>query len=94
MKLISNKVLREFAARHLDAEGPLKSFRQKVEHGRYRSVADLRTAFAGVDKVGDRFVFNIGGNKYRLIAGIQFGAQRLYVKAILTHREYDKGAWK
>jgi mRNA interferase HigB len=47
-----------------------------------------------VDKVGGRYVFNIGGNKFRLIAGIQFATQRLFVKTVLTHREYDKGDWK
>lgn len=45
-------------------------------------------------KVGERFVFNIGGNKYRLIAAIAFAPQLFWVKAILTHTEYDKGDWK
>ena len=44
--------------------------------------------------MGERFVFNIGGNKFRLIAAIQFAAQRLYVKAVLTHADYDEGDWK
>lgn len=47
-----------------------------------------------VDKVGPVFVFNIGGNKYRLVAGLSFQARRLWVKAVLTHREYDKEKWK
>jgi len=94
MKLISNKPLREFAAIHPDADEPLRAFRQKVEKGAYDNFAALRAAFAGVDKVGERYVFNIGGNKYRLIAGIHFAAQRLFVKVVLTHAEYDQGAWK
>ena len=94
MKLISNKMLREFAALHPSAEAPLQAFRLLVEKGHYPHFAALRTTFRGVDKVGERYVFNIGGNKYRLIAGIHFDAQRLYVKAVLTHREYDKGDWK
>ena len=94
MRLISNKTLREFAAIHADADEPLRAFRQKVEKGSFDSFASLRGAFAGVDKVGERFVFNIGGNKYRLIAWIHFGAQRMFVKAVLTHADYDKGAWK
>ena len=47
-----------------------------------------------VDKVSDRYVFNIGGNKYRLIAWLHFDTKRCYVKAVLTHSEYDKGKWK
>lgn len=51
-------------------------------------------AFRGVDKVGERYVFNIGGNKYRVIAGIAFSVQMLWVKAVLTHAQYDEGDWK
>ena len=94
MKLISNKPLREFAVLHPDAEAPLQAFRQLVEKGRYPHFAALRTAFRGVDKVGERYVFNVCGNKYRLIAGIAFAPQLLWVKAVLTHADYDKGEWK
>lgn len=47
-----------------------------------------------VDKVGELTVFDIGGNKYRLIAYIRFEKQIVYIKVVLTHRGYDKGAWK
>ena len=47
-----------------------------------------------VDKVGELVVFDIGGNKYRLIAYIRLEKQIVSIKAVLTHREYDKGAWK
>jgi mRNA interferase HigB len=86
--------LREFAAIHPDAEAPLQAFRQLVERGRFENFAALRATFRGVDKVGERFVFNIGGNKYRLIAAIAFAPQLLWVKAVLTHAEYDRGDWK
>jgi mRNA interferase HigB len=94
MKLISNKALREFSAIHPEAEGPLQNFRQLIEHGSYSCFADLKATFRTVDKVGERFVFNIGGNKYRLIAAIAFAPQLFWVKAVLTHAEYDKGDWK
>jgi len=51
-------------------------------------------SFSTVDKVGERFVFNIGGNKFRLIASIAFAPRILWVKMVLTHAEYDRGAWK
>ena len=94
MKLISNKALRDFSAIHPAAEGPLQNFRQLIELGSYSSFADLKATFRAVDKVGERFVFNIGSNKYRLIAAIAFAPQLLWVKAVLTHAEYDKGDWK
>ena len=94
MKLISNKALREFASLHPDANAPLQAFRVRVEKGAYRHFAELRATFRGVDKVGARYVFNIGGNKYRVVAGIAFATQLLWVKAVLTHAQYDKGDWK
>ena len=94
MKLISNKMLREFAVLHPNAEQPLQDFRRLIEHGSYGSFAQLKATFASVDKVGERFVFNIGGNKYRLIAAIAFQARLVWVKAVLTHGQYDKGDWK
>ena len=93
-KLISNKALREFAALHADAEQPLQDFRLRWEKGGCRNFAELRDAFPGVDKVGPVYVFNIGGNKYRVVAALSFRARRLWVKAVLTHREYDKEKWK
>lgn len=94
MKLISNRALREFGALHPVASRPLQDFRRLIERGNFGSFAQLRATFASVDKVGERFVFNIGGNKYRLIAWIHFGRQQLFVKGVFTHGDYDKGDWK
>lgn len=94
MKLISNKMLREFAELHPNAEQSLQDFRHLIEHCTYGSFGQLKATFASVDKVGERFVFNIGGNKYRLIAAIAFQAQLVWVKAVLTHEQYDKGEWR
>lgn len=94
MRLISNKVLREFARYYPDADAPLQAFRRLIEAGSFSSFADLRRCFGSVDKVGERYVFDIGGNKYRLIASIAFTPQLVWVKAVLTHADYDKGKWK
>lgn len=94
MKLISNKALRAFAEKHVEAEIPLQVWRRLIEAGDYGGFAELRATFASVDKVGDRFVFNIGGNKYRLVAAIAFKPRIVWVKAVLTHAEYDKGNWQ
>jgi len=94
MKIISNRALRAFAADHPQAEAPLRGWRQVIEKNRFTNWAELKAAFNAVDKVGELVVFDIGGNKYRLIAYIRFEKQIVYIKAVLTHRDYDKGAWK
>lgn len=65
-----------------------------IEKNRFGNRAELKTAFNTLDKVDDLTVFDIGGNKYRLIAYIRFEKQIVYIKAVLTHRDYDKEAWK
>jgi mRNA interferase HigB len=98
MKLISNKPLREFAALYPDADAPLQAWRRLIERGEFDSFAALRATFASVDKVGPRFVFNIGGNKYRLVAAIAFQPRIVWVhgsgSAVLPHSDHDKGAWR
>ncbi len=94
MKLISNRALREFSEAHPQSEEPLQSWRHIIEHNSFDNFAALRQTFRSVDKVGDRHVFNIGGNKYRLVATISYSIQTVWVKKVLTHMEYDKGAWK
>ena len=94
MKIISNSALRAFAEQHPPAQGPLQGWRRVIEKNRFDTWAALKAAFNTVDKVGDLVVFNVGGNKYRLIAHIRFEKQIVYIKAVLTHTEYDRGAWK
>ena len=83
---------------HADAAAPLRAWFKLARIGRFRNLAELKRTFASVDmvriKAGDFYVFNIGGNKYRLIAAIHFNAQRLFVRHILTHAEYDTERWK
>ena len=94
MRVISNSALRAFIAKHPQAEAPLQCWRRVIEKNRFAHWAELKAAFNAVDKVSELAVFDIGGNKYRLIAYIRFEAQVLYIKAVLTHQDYDKGAWK
>lgn len=89
MRLISNKALRDFASGQREAAQPLQAWGKLIERSTFDGFADLRRVFNSVDKVGDYFVFNIAGNRYRLIAAIHFNTQTLYVRAVLTHAEYD-----
>lgn len=94
MKIISNSALRAFAVDHPQAEAPLQGWRRVIEKNSFANWAELKAAFNALDKVNELAVFDIGGNRYRLVAYIRFEKQILYIKAVLTHREYDKGAWK
>ncbi len=94
MKIISNSALRAFASKHPQSDAALQGWRRVIEKNRFENWAEFKVAFNTIDKVGELVVFDIGGNKYRLIAYIRFTRQILYIKAVLTHEEYDKGAWK
>jgi mRNA interferase HigB len=60
----------------------------------WRSLVDVRRDFPATDQVGSALVFNIRHNRYRLIAFVVYRKQKLYVKALLTHNEYDREDWK
>ena len=92
MRIISNKALRDFSIEHPRAVISLQEWRKKIEVTTSKSYAELKTVFNSVDKVGNYYVFNIAGNHYRLIAAIHFNTQTIYIRAVLTHKEYD--LWK
>ena len=94
MHVISEKKLREFWAEHPDAETPLKAWIKVTREARWEKFADVREVYAHADQVGKLTVFNIGGNKFRLVVVIHFNRGKAYVRRVLTHEAYDRGAWK
>lgn len=94
MHIITRKRLNEFADRHPYAESSLQQWYSLIKSGTFRSFVELRAVFPSADQVGKLTVFNIGGNTARLIAAIHYNRQRIYIRAILTHAEYDAGNWK
>ena len=97
MHVISQKALREFGIKHPDAAAPLRAWLKLARNGRFQNLEDLKRTFAGVDIVSVKssfYVFNIGGNKYRMIVIVHFNTQRLFVRHILTHAEYNTERWK
>lgn len=92
MRVISNKALTDFAERYPAADEPMQAWRKIVESRHFVSFATLKNTFKATDRVGDYYVFDIGGNKYRIIAAIHFNRQLLYIRNVYTHKEYD--AWK
>ncbi|MBD2345605.1 type II toxin-antitoxin system HigB family toxin [Anabaena subtropica] len=94
MHVITRKRLNEFAKLHPDTKNALTQWYQLVKGNEFSSFVELREIFPSADKVGKLTVFNIGGNKVRLIAAIHYNHQKLYIRAVLTHSEYDEGKWK
>jgi mRNA interferase HigB len=84
----------EFASDYPRAENALDAWRNVVEAADWRNPAELKKTFGSASIVGDQTVFNIGGNKYRLISLIQYRTKIVLVQHVLTHEEYDRGAWK
>jgi mRNA interferase HigB len=94
MHIISKKRLREFWEKHTDAKDPLLAWYKFVEKAAWKNLDDTKKDFPHADLVGLCTVFNIKGNKYRLITIIKYKAQRVYIMQVLTHSEYDKDWWK
>lgn len=94
MRVISRAALRDFWRQHPDAERALRGWEKRVKYADWKGFADTRADFPASDRVGKFVVFNVGGNKYRLICSIHFNRGRLYIRNVLTHEEYDKGYWK
>ena len=94
MHVISRKALRKFWEQHPDSESAFSRWFKIMRRSDFDSFEALRTTFPSADKVGDLIVFNIRGNKYRLITSIHFNRGKVYIRHVLTHRDYDRGAWK
>ncbi|MCU7551325.1 type II toxin-antitoxin system HigB family toxin [Chitinophagaceae bacterium LB-8] len=91
MVVISYRTIREFTLKHKDAEDALNNWYTIAEKSDWANFNELRKIFSSADSVGgDLYVFNIKGNKYRLIVRIIFKVRTVYIKFIGTHAQYDK----
>lgn len=93
VRIITKKKLELFFEKHSDAKSPLLSWHQIMVESQFYDPNDLKRSFPQVDVVDKLFVFNVGP-AFRLIAAIHFNRQRVYVRHVLTHAEYDRGKWK
>lgn len=98
MRVISKARLKRFweTPEYRDAEGPLRAWYTHVNHRTvaWHSWGDVRADLGTASLVGSCVVFNIGGNKYRLVTRILYPSQKVFVLKVLTHREYDQDTWK
>lgn len=94
MHIITRKRLLEFAEKYPNLSDPLDRWYRIVKHTDFDTFSELRNVFPSADLVERLTIFNIGGNKYRLIAYIVYTKKRIYIRNILTHGQYEKGKWK
>jgi mRNA interferase HigB len=99
MRVITRKRLREFAQQHPDAAEPLENWYRLFRAAEWESLQDVRRVYPHADAATVASgrtvtVFNLCGNKYRLIAAIHYHRQRVYVLRLLRHAEYTKNSWK
>ena len=94
MHVITRKRLNEFAERFPETKAALVKWYQLIGKTDFSSFAELRAIFPSADRVGKLTVFNVGGNKVRLVAAIHYNRKKVYIRAVLSHEEYDRGSWK
>jgi mRNA interferase HigB len=92
--IITKRRVVEAKSKYPACASALDGWLKVVEKNTFTTFADLKKAFNSIDKVGKLYVFDIGGNKLRLIASIHFNRQKLYIRHILTHKEYDEVSWR
>jgi mRNA interferase HigB len=93
MHIISRKKIIAFYEKpdHQDARGPLEAWYYEASHAQWSSPADVKVLYGSASILGDnRVVFNIAGNKYRLVVRINYDSKTVFVRFVGTHREYDK----
>ena len=94
MNTISFKRIQEFSSLHKDAEVSLRAWYTTAKHSKWQNLAEVKQTYPSADLVGRYTVFNIRGNKYRLIARIVYRSQTIFIVTVLAHEEYDLGKWK
>ena len=94
MRIIKRAALIRFWDEHADAKASLEAWYSVVRKAKWATPTEMKQVYGNADLVGRRTVFNIAGNKYRLITRVNYISQTVFVLHVLTHSDYDKGAWK
>jgi mRNA interferase HigB len=92
--VFSRAILREFCEKHADSCQALYAWYRLAGKATWQNLAEVQSVYPSAEAVGNFTVFNIKGNKYRLIVDLVYSEQRIFVKYVLTHAEYDKDRWK
>lgn len=90
MQVLSKRVLRDFWEREPKAKAPLTAWYKTVSQAEWNNVAEMKATFRSADVVSDnRVIFDVGGNKYRVIAHVAYRFKKVLIKFVGTHKEYD-----
>ncbi|MFI3318900.1 MAG: type II toxin-antitoxin system HigB family toxin [Rikenellaceae bacterium] len=91
MRIIAHRTLVLFYTKHSSAKSALEEWYTKVSKANWETFADIKKDFNSVDSIGDqRYIFNIKGNDYRLVAVVKFKIKMVYIRYVGTHKDYDK----
>jgi mRNA interferase HigB len=92
MQIVALRTLKQFWARHRQAEGPIRAWFVLVKHAQWTSPTDVKRMFGSrVDFIADnRLIFDLAGNKYRVVVHVAYRYQRVLIKFVGTHAEYDQ----
>lgn len=93
MTIITKAELIARARKHAGVLDPLISWDVVASRAEWHGLHQVRKDFPSADQIGNVLVFNVKGNKYRLVVRVDYPRQELYIKALLTHAEYDKRGW-
>ena len=94
MHVITRRKLNDFARRFPMAKTSLDAWYKLVKKALFKNIMEIKSMFPATDDVKGLCVFNISGNKFRLVAKIEYRWQKVFIVAVLTHAEYDAGSWK
>lgn len=89
MHIISLKALRDFWQKHPVAEKPLKNWHAVIEHSQLDNFNHLKQIYNSVDYVKPYTIFDVAGNNFRLITVVHYNIEKIYVRHVFTHAEYD-----
>lgn len=94
MRVITKAHIKRAGEEYPDAKAALESWHKIMATSKFNNFAEVKQVFRLADAVGRVVVFNIKGNRYRLIAAIHYNTKFVYILEVMTHAEYDKGKWK
>lgn len=94
MHVISYRKIREFTQKYPSTRSSLDNWYKVANKANWNNLIEIQSVFPSAEAVNNFTVFNIKGNRYRLIVSIDYEHQLIYIKYILTHADYDKNQWK
>lgn len=94
MRIISERRLREFWQKNPEAENAMREWIKTVKSADWNNFSDVRKAFNHADIFGNCTIFDVGGNKYRIIGKAAYGIKVVFIRFVLTHKQYDEKKWQ